>query len=527
MEQWNVAEFEMTSSQEYENPYYTIDVDVIFIGPAGESILRPAFWKGENRWGVRFAPISIGTWTYSVSSSNPEDDLNNVTGSLECTEYTGNKEIFKRGFLKTMDGKQTLFYADGTPFFWLGDTHWQFLVDERYDESNKEGFDSQFRGIIDRRIEQGFTVYQSCMIGNNRVEDESDARGFFIPNTTFTEINLDFFANEVDRKMAYIVNSGLVNCMSFAWNYFLEQDYVQQMKRFARYVVGRYGAYPMVWSIVGEAAGYYATEEITLARWREVAMEVYRIDGYHQIRTVHMTNNRPLPDYYVGEEWHDFVLGQMGHGGMSLNVSYYAEFFEKHPNTPYIEGEAMYDGLRSDEYAARRYVSGQMVRNAAYRAMQNGCQGYGYGAQGIWNALWDSEEMDPESIFAFWGNQDWRTAIDSEVANQMTHFKSFYQSIGWQDLRPRNELGARTGVKNISANDTLTTIVIYIPDMFSALPQIGELSAGSYLVRLFDTRTGEYVYNETVELVTNGSISFPQIPDSTMDWAVVIHKQDN
>lgn len=51
-------------------------------------------------------------------------------------------------------------YADGTPFFWLGGTHWTFVTEEKWDESNGPRYDSQFRAVVDRRVEQKFNVWQ-------------------------------------------------------------------------------------------------------------------------------------------------------------------------------------------------------------------------------------------------------------------------------------------------------------------------------------------------------------------------------
>ena len=62
--------------------------------------------------------------------------------------------VYVHGFVRTRPGRRHLSFADGTPFFWLGDTHWQFAR-ERWDESNKPGWASQFRGTIDRRVRQG------------------------------------------------------------------------------------------------------------------------------------------------------------------------------------------------------------------------------------------------------------------------------------------------------------------------------------------------------------------------------------
>ena len=83
-----------------------------------------------------------------------------LQGPCECDPYSGNLEIYKHGFLKVSGNGRYLTYDDGTPFFYLGDTHW-ILAHERFDTSNAPGVTSQFRYTVDKRVSQGFTVFQS------------------------------------------------------------------------------------------------------------------------------------------------------------------------------------------------------------------------------------------------------------------------------------------------------------------------------------------------------------------------------
>ena len=528
VEQWQVYEFELSSTVSYENPYYEIDVDVTFSGPNGESITHPAFWNGDDRWGVRFAPISLGDWTYVTSCSDPDNaGLTGQTGAITCVAYIGDKKIYQQGWLKKIDGERFLFYDDGTPFYWLGDTHWNFAILERWDESNKEGFDSQFRGMVDKRVSQEFTIYQSNLLGSVRtIEAESDANGFFVENTTFQLINIEFFQNDIDLKMAYIAQQGLVNVLGFAWNTFLYTDYVEQMKRFARYIVARYGAYPMIWSIVGEGAEY-PNSEILMERWREIALEVKQVDGFRHLITIHYSNERPLPTYYVGESWLDFVLGQMGHANESMHVSNYANFFEEFPDIPYVEGEAMYEYLLTLEYPGRRLGNAKLVRHAAYRAIQSGCCGYTYGAQGIWNALWNSDEPVIESNDVFWGTTDWRTAIDSETPDQLTYMKHFYENLPWNELKSRDDIfSAYAGVAhadyapNVTAKDDLSVIVYFCSDRYSNIRttwQMQNLPDATYSIMLFNPRTGEMTDSGQIS-AENGSFLVPSVPTEAEDW---------
>ena len=145
---------------------------------------RSGFWNGGREFVVRFAPTEPGEWGFVTSAPN-DPDLDGRTGTVKANPYSGNLEIYKRGFVTT-NGSKHFVYADGTPFFYLGDTHWN-MYQEEFDgagpHAGETGAQSHFKYIADRRVEQGFTVYQSEPIGTNAnladgELDASDVRAF-------------------------------------------------------------------------------------------------------------------------------------------------------------------------------------------------------------------------------------------------------------------------------------------------------------------------------------------------------------
>lgn len=117
--------------------------------------------------------------------------------------------MYRHGFVKSVPGKKYLVYADGTPFFYLGDTHWGMYTEE-FDSpgphAGETGAESHFKYIVDRRAEQGFTVYQSEPIGaafkiSDGHVDADDIAGFqladkyyqYIAEKGLTHANAEFF----------------------------------------------------------------------------------------------------------------------------------------------------------------------------------------------------------------------------------------------------------------------------------------------------------------------------------------------
>ena len=83
-EQWAVFETSFTSTKIHENPFTEVEVDVVF--KQGERKWKvPAFWVGDKKWTVRFAPPTQGKFTYRVECTDKANpDLNGKEQSLSA-----------------------------------------------------------------------------------------------------------------------------------------------------------------------------------------------------------------------------------------------------------------------------------------------------------------------------------------------------------------------------------------------------------------------------------------------------------
>ena len=124
--QWVASEMTFESEQDYASPFYDVDFDVIFTHKkTGFELKIPGFWDGGKVFKVRFALTQVGEWSFvTVCSDKDNTGLHNKSGRIMCVEYNGELEIYKRGFVKTDPNLRYFVYDDGTPFFYLGDTHW-------------------------------------------------------------------------------------------------------------------------------------------------------------------------------------------------------------------------------------------------------------------------------------------------------------------------------------------------------------------------------------------------------------------
>ena len=210
------------------------------------TIKRPAFWDGGNSWKIRFAPTRTGTWSYTTNCEDASNGgLHNQTGTVQANAYSGSLDIYKHGFLRVSDNHHYFTHADGTPFFYLGDHH-DAAAYERWNSCNYPGCLSQFRFEADKRVSQGFTVYQTQWAlavngGSGGITEEGFFTGLF--ECDIQEKDLPGFES-ADRKIGYLADKGLVVSLEVA--YYPDAPYCSDtfLRKYGQYWAARYGAYP-------------------------------------------------------------------------------------------------------------------------------------------------------------------------------------------------------------------------------------------------------------------------------------------
>ena len=505
LQQWRCGEITLTVPS---GPHgLETGIQAVFRGPSGREIVREAFWDGGDTFRIRFAPTEPGEWRYTVTGLA----AGTMADKLLCIPYEGDLALYRHGFLKVGPQGRYLCHADNTPFFWLGDTHWHFAVAERWDESNDPRFDSQFRAIVDRRAEQRFNVYQ-C---NFHCEAAGPDK-YFRRTEQGLIPDLEFLRDDLDRKIGYLADKGFCIAAGFSWFFSaFAPGAAAYYKAAVRYLIARYGAYPMIWTLAGEVGGYNASmREKSLRFWREIAKEVERLDGYHHLQTAHYTNERPFAGYYQDEDWFDFTLNQAGHGDYPIDARPYQAHRAAFRGKPFVESESMYEQVLTLEPNGRRRATPEMLRRVAYLAIQNGACGYTYGAQGMWHIQWD--EPDGKPNMGFGSFPPWYRSIDFPGADQMTVMRNFYESVGWSRLAPlpRQCLSLRTGgamvvtfsdedltalfVPSVTADEEMRTVVAYFSETCRYQTLFRTLIQPRYTARWFDPAGGTYTPLEDV-----------------------------
>lgn len=302
---WELEEIQLHSSRTYSNPYVDVECWVELKGP-GFAKRVYGFWDGGDTFRVRVVATAPGEWTWTSGSNQPADaGLNRKTGSftaLDWTEAEKQSNPLRRGFLRATPNGHALQYADGAPFFlvgdtWLGAATWRLpLTGAPTAPDSEPGPGLTFEGAVAYRERQGFNSvsmiaafptwasdqYANTYADRNGVylrnaweafgilvdgksptakamHDEQGYRSFeVIPGrdglADFDRIVPHYFQS-LDRKMRYLNDQGFVPMLETIrrdvappWKAYF--NFNESFSRFVQYMAARYGAYNFIFSKV-------------------------------------------------------------------------------------------------------------------------------------------------------------------------------------------------------------------------------------------------------------------------------------
>jgi uncharacterized protein DUF4038/uncharacterized protein DUF5060 len=427
------TEWTYTSGKPYKDPFHEVDLDVVFRDSQSREYRVPAFWSGGNSWSVRFAPPAPGPYTYrTVCSDAANPDLHDRQGELEAAPYSGENPLYRRGPVRVAPDRRHFEHADGTPFFWLGDTWWMGLT-------KRLRWPDDFRTLTADRARKGFSVVQ-IVAGLYPDMPPFDPRGAneagFPWEPDYARINPAYF-DMADLRIQHLVERGIVPCVVGAWGYHLPLLGVERMKRHWRYIVARWAAYPVVWCLAGEGAmPYYlsANKErdriIQKRGWTEIAAYVRSIDPYRHPITIHPSDS--ARDTVDDPAVLDFDMLQTGHSDRASipnTVKRVTGSFERLPKMPVLVGEVCYEGIME---ASRQEIQRFMF----WACVLSGAAGHTYGANGIWQVNAAGQPFGPSPHGRSWGDTPWDIAYQLPGSQQLGWAKALLARFEWWRLEP-------------------------------------------------------------------------------------------
>ena len=162
---WEKVEIVLTAERTYPNAYFDVDVWVDLTGP-GFSKRCHGFWDGGNTYRVRVVATAPGDWNWKSGCNQADDGLNGKTGAFKAVAWTEAEKQAnptRRGFIRSTPNGRALQYADGTPYFIVGDwmpaastSRYRWREDDKdYSVGTPEG---GFKVWIKCRKKQGYNL---------------------------------------------------------------------------------------------------------------------------------------------------------------------------------------------------------------------------------------------------------------------------------------------------------------------------------------------------------------------------------
>jgi hypothetical protein len=521
----SATEWSYTSGKQYSDPFNQVDVDVIVTTPQGQEERVPAFWAGGSIWRVRYAPPVPGTYRLrSVCSDTANKDLHNVTSVLNAEAYTGENAHYKNGVLKVARDRRHFEFANGTPFFWLGDTWWMALC-------KRLRWPDDFETLTADRLQKGFTVVQ-IVAGLYPDMEPYDPRGAneagYPWEPDYARINPAYF-DMADVRIQYLADHGLAACIVGFWGYFIPRMGMAKVKQHWRYLVARWGAYPVFWCLAGEGTmPYYLSKtkeqdaETQKQGLTELARYVRTIDAHHHPITIHPSSSARL--CVTDPSLLDFDMLQTGHNdrqSVPNTIEKVQASLAASPQMPVLIGEVCYEGIQE---ASRQEVQRFMF----WTAILSGNGGHTYGANGIWQVNTPQQPYGLSPHGHSWGGPPWNVAAQLPGSGQLGMAKKLLMRYSWWKLEPKPEIIEPHWTKGDYwqpfAGQIPGEVTIAFCPAFTKPAVFHQLESGVHKAFFFNPANGSEQPIGDITPDADGTWKVPEIP-IFQDWVIVVERK--
>ncbi len=340
------------------------------------------------------------------------------------------------GRLQVSANHRYLQHADGTPFFWLGETGW--LMPENLTRDEAAYYLAQCQ-------QQGYNVVQvqtvNAVPAYNIYGEPSHPNGY-----DFSTIDqqgygywqhMDYLIKTAERRGIYI---GMV-CI---WGNLVKagQMTVEEAKLYGTFLANRYKDAPnIVWIIGGDIQGYIQTEV-----WETLARTIRAIDPNH-LMTFHPRGRTCSATWFNEADWLDFNMFQSGHrrygqrngdGDYTIaedteedNWRYVETAFALPTQKPILDGEPSYERIPQGLHDVNQpqWTAADCRRYAWWSVLAGSC-GHTYGN----NAL--MQFYKPGTLGSFGCTTPWYEAIHDPGFQQMHYVKDLLLKLPYFDRVP-------------------------------------------------------------------------------------------
>lgn len=424
---------------------------------------------------------------------------------------------FSKGPLEVSSNHRFLQHADGSPFFYLGDTAWELF--HRLNKIDTEKY-------LENRREKGFTVIEAAALAELNGITEPNAFGHvpFVdqdplkPNEKYWQ-NIDQVIFSAKEKGMYV---GLLPTWGDKVDKQWGRDPVlfnpQNAFEYGKWIGERYkDAVNIIWIIGGDRSGGGNNYDT----WDAMAKGIKSADTNH-LMSYHPWRGHSSSEWFHQSDWLDFNMVQTGHGARSYAVyrqlisSDYMLSLVK----PTMDGEPRYEDHPVDRKPEELgWFNDTDVRQAVYWSLFSGAFGHVYGAHPIWQMK--TPDKDPEGFV----RRNWFEAMDLPGAWDMIHARHLIESRPFFDRRPSPELilnKYQTETNFIVATRGDHYAMVYIPTGKPAQLDLNQLNWDTAQTWWYNCKNGEV--KNAGEIKAKGIREF-YIPGNSgrgNDWVLIL-----
>lgn len=418
--------------------------------------------------------------------------------------------------LRVSDNRRFLVAADGSPFFYLGDTAWELF--HRLTREEAEHY-------LTTRARQGFTVIQAVALAEfdglntpNRYGEQPLLENDPVrPNEAYFR-HIDWV---IDRAAALGLVVGLLPTWGDKWNVKWGKGPLiftpENAGPYGEFLGRRYRDKPVIWITGGDRPVENDTHRAIL---RAMAEGVRRGDGGAHPITLHPSGRSSSGQYVHGEDWLDFNMLQSGHAERNVaNYDMLTRDYQRTPVKPCLDGEPCYEDHPVMGKGPREpYHDHYSVRKAAYWGLFAGAFGHTYGCHPMWQ-FWDASRQPVNGA-----RTPWQEALHLPGATQMQHAKALLLSRPFLNRIPDQALivgDAGTQGNHIQATraDDGSYALFYTPVSQPVAVRAGALSGARLNVWWYDPRTG--TATPAGSFAKTATLTFVP-PAEGPDWVLVL-----
>ena len=454
-----------------------------------------------------------------------------VLATLAVVLATGrNGAVF--GQLRVSENHRYLTYADGTPFFYLGDTAWELF--HRTDRKEADLY-------LEDRAAKGFTVIQAVALaeleglrtpnayGHVPLIDNDPARPAVKPGP-----NNDYW-DHVDYIVSKAESLGLQIGMlptwgdkwNLKWGVGPEVFTPENAEAYGRWLGARYKDKPIIWILGGDRP---IEKPIHLEIVRAMAEGIETGDDGCHLMTYHPSGRRNSATQFHQDNWLDFNMIQSGHARPARpNHEFMSENLALEPRKPTLDGEPCYEDhpvkgpvwdQRSDPGAFLPWFDEWDVRRPAYESMLAGACGHTYGNHNIWQMWLPGRE--PISI----ARTPWPRSLDHPGAQQMTYMRELFEARPFWKLIPDQSLvlNANSEARCARLQDG-SSILVYLPKGGNLKINASGLSTNKVTAYWFNPRQNSAQLLGTVKKTQSMEFHAPAAGRNN-DWVLVLDSAD-